>query len=128
MLGLIDFYKCYRLCTRKVESFNRQAECPNQQKKAGCKLSAISLALRLASLDRSRTVRVSWDVQLAEHACKRVGSELGLEVISSDRTRKEPPAFPFFKSQGAARLCLYSEAMSNELQRLSACQTQLDGR
>jgi predicted kinase len=58
-----------------------------------------------------------------------LGRELGLEVISSDRTRKELAGVPLFQRvKRAARLCLYTEAVADETYKklFLYAETQLD--
>ena len=135
MLGLMDFYKCYRACVRgKVESFQQaRAEVPEtEQKKSRMRAERyFRLALRYALFGSEPTVLVVMGRAASGKStlANGLGRELGLEVISSDRTRKELAGVPLFQRvKGAARLCLYSEAMTNETYK-KLCQyakTQVD--
>jgi uncharacterized protein len=135
MLGLIDFYKCYRAYVRgKVESFQQaRAEEPKneQQKSRGQAERYFRLSLRYALFGSEPTVlavmgrAASGKSTLADG----LGRELGLKVISSDRTRKELARVPLFqRAKGAARRSLYSEAMTNETYKklFQHAKTQLD--
>jgi aminoglycoside phosphotransferase family enzyme/predicted kinase len=135
MLGLMDFYKCYRAYVRgKVESFQlARAEVPKtKQKRSRTQAERyFRLALRYALFGSEPTVLVimgraaSGKSTLAD----ALGSELGFEVISSDRTRKELAGVPLFQRvKGAARRDLYSEAMTNETYKklFQYAKTQLD--
>jgi predicted kinase len=75
------------------------------------------LALRYAVFGSEPTVLVVMGRAASGKStlANALGRELGLKVISSDRTRKELAGVPLFQRvKGAARLSLYSEAMTNE--------------
>jgi predicted kinase len=121
MLGLMDFYKCYRAYVRgKVESFQQtRAEVPEtEQKKSRMQAERyFRLALRYALFGSEPTVVIVMGRAASGKStlANALGRELGLEVISSDRKRKELAGVPLFQRvKGAARLSLYSEAMTNE--------------
>jgi len=135
MLGLIDFYKCYRAYVRgKVESFQqaRAEEPKNEQKKSRVQAERyFRLALRYALFGSEPTILVVMGSAASGKStlANALGRELGLNVISSDRTRKELARVPLFQRvKGAARLCLYSEAMTNETYKklFQHAKTQLD--
>ena len=135
MLGLMDFYKCYRAYVRgKVESFQQaRAEVPKtEQKKSRMQAERyFRLALRYALFGSEPTVLVIMGRAASGKStlANALGRELGFEVISSDRTRKELAGIPFFQRvEGAARRGLYSEAMTNETYKklFQYAKTQLD--
>jgi uncharacterized protein len=135
MLGLMDFYKCYRAYVRgKVESFEQvRAEVPEtEQKKSRMQAERyFRLALRYALFGSEPTVLVIMGRAASGKStlANALGRELGLEVISSDRTRKELAGVPLFQRvKGAARLCLYSEAMTKQTYKklFQYAKTQLD--
>ena len=121
MLGLMDFYKCYRAYVRgKVESFQQaRAEVPEtEQKKSRTQAQRyFRLALRYALFGSDPTVLVVMGRAASGKStlANALGRELGFEVISSDRTRKELAGVSLFKRvKGTARLRLYSEAMTDK--------------
>jgi uncharacterized protein len=121
MLGLMDFYKCYRAYVRgKVESFQQaRAEVPEpEQKKSRMQAERyFRLALRYALFGSEPTVLIIMGRAASGKStlANALGRQLGFEVISSDRTRKELAGVPLFQRvKGTARLRLYSEAMTNE--------------
>jgi uncharacterized protein len=135
MLGLMDFYKCYRAYVRgKVESFQQaRAEVPKtEQKKSRMQAERyFRLALRYALFGSAPTVLVIMGRAASGKStlANALGRELGFEVISSDRTRKELARVPLFQRvEGAARHGLYSEAMTKKTyQKLfQSTKTQLD--
>jgi uncharacterized protein len=135
MLGLLDFYKCYRAYVRgKVESFEQaRAEVPEtEQKKSRMQAERyFRLALRYALFGSEPTVLVVMGRAASGKStlAKALGHELGFEVISSDRTRKELAGVPLFQRvKGAARHRLYSEAVTNETYKrlFQYAKTQLD--
>jgi uncharacterized protein len=135
MLGLMDFYKCYRAYVRgKVESFQQaRAEVPEtEQKKSRMQAERyFRLALRYALFGSEPTVLVVMGRAASGKStlANALGRELGFEVISSDRTRKELAGVPLFQRvKDAARLCLYSEAMTNETYKrlVQRATTELD--
>jgi predicted kinase len=117
-----------------VESFEQaRAEVPEtEQLKSRMEAERyFRLALRYALFGSEPTVLVIMGRAASGKStlANALGRELGLEVISSDRTRKELAAVPLFQRvKGATRLCLYSEAMTNETyKKLSQCaKTRLD--
>jgi aminoglycoside phosphotransferase family enzyme/predicted kinase len=135
MLGLMDFYKCYRAYVRgKVESFQQaRAEVPKTKQKKN-RMQAeryFRLALRYALFGSEPTVLVIMGRAASGKStlANALGRELGFEVISSDRTRKELAGVPLFQRvKGAARRGLYSEAMTNETYKklFQYAKTQLD--
>jgi uncharacterized protein len=121
MLDLMDFYKCYRAYVRgKVESFQQaKAEVPEiEQKKSRMRAERyFRLALRYALFGSEPTVLVVMGRAASGKStlANALGRELGVEVISSDRTRKELAGVSLFQRvSGAERVRLYSEAMTNE--------------
>jgi uncharacterized protein len=135
MLGLMDFYKCYRAYVRgKVESFQqaRAEAAETEQKKSRMQAERyFRLALRYALFGSDPSVLVVMGRAASGKStlANTLGRELGLEVISSDRTRKELAGVPLFQRvKGAARLRLYSEAMTNETYKklFQYAKTQLD--
>jgi uncharacterized protein len=135
MLRLMDFYKCYRAYVRgKVESFQQaRAEVPMTEQKKSRKQAEryFRLALRYALFGSEPTVLVVMGRAASGKStlAKALGCELCFEVISSDRLRKELAGVPLFQRvKEAARLRLYSEAMTNETyDRLFRCAiSQLD--
>jgi aminoglycoside phosphotransferase family enzyme/predicted kinase len=121
MLRLMDFYKCYRACVRgKVESFHQaRAEVPETERKKS-RMQAkryFRLALRYAVCGSKPTVFIV----MGRIACGKstlataLGRELGCEVISSDRMRKELAAVPLYqRGEESARRRVYSEAMTKD--------------
>ncbi len=135
MLRLMDFYKCYRAYVRgKVESFQQAgAEVPKTEQKKSRMQAAryFRLALRYALFGSEPTVLVVMGRAASGKStlANALGCELGFEVISSDHIRKELAGVPLFQRVNeAARLHLYSEAMTNETyERLFQCAiTQVD--
>ena len=120
MLRLMDFYKCYRAYVRgKVESFHQaRAEVPETEKKRTRKQARcyFRLALRYAVCGSKPTVlivmgRIASGKSTLAHA---LGRELGCEVISSDRVRKQLAGVPLYERDEKSAGRLYSEAMTRE--------------
>jgi uncharacterized protein len=121
MRELIDFYKCYRAYVRgKVESLHSVAHAAAQSER---RLS-VARAQRYFRLALQYAVAGSQPLLLVMMGrigsgkttlAKEAAAELGWEVISSDRLRKEMAGFPLFeRSSDAARSRLYSEAMTEK--------------
>ncbi len=135
MLDLMDFYKCYRAYVRgKVESFQQARAEVSEAEQKKIRMQAeryFHLALRYALFGSAPTVLVVMGRAASGKStlANALGRDLGLEVISSDRTRKELAGVPLFQRvKGPERLRLYSEARTNETyQRLfQYAETQLD--
>jgi aminoglycoside phosphotransferase family enzyme/predicted kinase len=120
ILELMDFYKCYRAFVRgKVDSL-QGAGARLQRDRTKSRAHArryFQLALQYAVCGSEPMVIIvmgrigSGKSTLANS----LGRELGCEVFSSDRTRKELAGAPLYKRGGAvARRRLYSEAMANK--------------
>jgi aminoglycoside phosphotransferase family enzyme/predicted kinase len=134
MLRLMDFYKCYRAYVRgKVESFHHaRAEVPETEKKKS-RMQArryFRLALRYAVCGSKPTVlivmgRIASGKSTLAHA---LGRELGCEVISSDRLRKELAGVPLYERDEKSARRLYSEAMTKETYKIlfQCAASQLD--
>jgi uncharacterized protein len=121
MHELIDFYKCYRAYVRgKVESLHSVAHAAAESERrvsAGRAQRYFRLALQYGVAGSQPLVLAvmgrigSGKTTLA----KATGTELGWEVISSDRVRKQMAGFPVFeRSSEAARSRLYSEEMTEK--------------
>jgi hypothetical protein len=121
MLQLIDFYKCYRAYVRgKVESLHsvthaapeaeRQVSAERAQRYFRLALQypvAGSKPLVLAVMGRIASGKSTLAQALAD--------ELGWEIFSSDRVRKEMAGFPLYeRTSEAARSRLYSSAMTQK--------------
>lgn len=124
MIRLMDFYKCYRAYVRgKVESFHLFSIGVPEQERIESRRRAeayFRLALRYAVCG-SRPMalvimgRVGSGKTTLAHA---LGRELGWEVCSSDRIRKELAAVPLFvRGDDAQRRGLYSEKMTDRAYR-----------
>ena len=119
MLRLMDFYKCYRACVRgKVESLHSIAHAaPDAERAASAERarSYFRLALRYA-VAGSRPLAVVVMGRIASGKsvlAAALAGELGWEVVSSDRVRKELAGFPLYeRTNEAARARLYSGAMT----------------
>jgi uncharacterized protein len=134
MLRLMDFYKCYRAYVRgKVESFHQaRAEVPETEKKKS-RMQArryFRLALQYAVCGSKPTVlivmgRIASGKSTLAHA---LGRELGCEVISSDRVRKELAGVPLYERDEKSARLLYSEAMTKETYKIlfQCAASQLD--
>lgn len=119
MLRLMDFYKCYRAYVRgKVESLHSVAHAaPEAERQAGAERarSYFRLALRYAVAgSRPLAVVVMGRIASGKSAlAAALAAELGWEVVSSDRVRKELAGFPLYeRTSEAARARLYSGAMT----------------
>jgi aminoglycoside phosphotransferase family enzyme/predicted kinase len=119
ILELMDFYKCYRAFVRgKVDSLQSAgARFEGDRTKSRTHARRyFQLALQYAVCGSEPMVVIlmgrigSGKSTLANS----LGRELGWEVFSSDRTRKELAGAPLFERGGAvARRRLYSEAMAS---------------
>ena len=118
MLELMDFYKCYRAFVRgKVDSLQgagTRLERDRTKSRAHAR-RYFQLALQYAVCGSEPMVLIimgrvgSGKSTLANS----LGRELGWEVFSSDRTRKELAGAPLYERGGAAaRRRLYTEAMA----------------
>ena len=120
MLRLMDFYKCYRTYVRgKVESFHQaRAEVPETEKKKS-RMQArryFRLALRYAVCGSKPTVLIVMGRIASGKStlARALGRELGFEVFSSDRVRKELAGVPLYERDEKSARRLYSEAMTRE--------------
>ena len=120
ILELMDFYKCYRAFVRgKVDSLQgagSRLEKDRTRSRAHAR-QYFQLALQYAACGSEPMVVIimgrigSGKSTLANS----LGRELGWEVFSSDRTRKELAGAPLYKRGGAvARRRLYTEAMASK--------------
>ncbi|MCI0746062.1 MAG: AAA family ATPase [Verrucomicrobia subdivision 3 bacterium] len=121
MRQLIDFYKCYRAYVRgKVESLHSIAQAAAESERSVSATRAqryFRLALQYAVAgSRPLVLAVMGRIGSGKTTLARAaGAELGWEVISSDRVRKELAGFPLFeRSSEAARSRLYSESMTGK--------------
>lgn len=119
MPRLMDFYKCYRAFVRgKVESLHSVAHAaPEAERQAGAERARryFRLALRYAVAGSQPPVLVVMGRIASGKStlARALGAELGWEVVSSDRVRKELAGFPLYeRSSAAARRRLYSAAMT----------------
>jgi uncharacterized protein len=112
MIELMDFYKCYRAFVRgKVESLQTTV----QRSRAPAR-RYFQLALRYAiGGSEPMVVIVMGRIASGKSAlAKSLSGELGWEVLSSDRTRKELAGVPLYsRGDVAERRRLYSKAMTN---------------
>jgi uncharacterized protein len=121
MLRLVDFYKCYRAYIRgKVESLHQaRTEIPEGERR-GSRLQAeryFRLALRYAVCGSKPTALIVMGSVASGKSTLAggLGSELGFEVVSSDRVRKELAGVPLYKRGSlSARQRLYAEAMTTK--------------
>lgn len=121
MLWLMDFYKCYRAYVRgKVESFHQIAAGLAEEERRASRQRAeayFRLALQYAVCGSQPVVlivmgRVGSGKSTLAHA---LGRELGWEVFSSDRIRKELAGVPLYqRGSDAERRRLYSKAMTHK--------------
>jgi len=116
---VIDFYKCYRAYVRgKVESLHSIAHAAADSERSASAARArryFRLALQYAVAgSRPLVLAVRGRIGSGKTTLARaLDGELGWEVISSDRVRKEMAGFPLFeRSSEAARSRLYSAAMT----------------
>ena len=121
MPRLMDFYKCYRAFVRgKVESLHSIAPAaPDAERDASAERARryFRLALRYAVAGSDPLVlAVMGRIASGKSTLARaLGDELGWEVFSSDRVRKEMAGFPLFeRSSVAARGRLYSAALTRK--------------
>jgi uncharacterized protein len=119
MLRLMDFYKCYRAYVRgKVESFRQCETQVSDSERTKSRRRAqryFQLALQYAVCgSEPMLVIVMGRVGSGKSTlARRLGRELGWEVLSSDYTRKQLARVPLRKRGGqATRRRLYSEAMT----------------
>jgi aminoglycoside phosphotransferase family enzyme/predicted kinase len=119
ILELMDFYKCYRAFVRgKVDSL-QGAGTRLQRDRTNSRAHArryFQLALQYAVCgSEPMVVIVMGRIGSGKSTmANSLGRELGWEVFSSDRTRKELAGAPLYKRGGAvARRRLYAEAMAD---------------
>jgi len=121
MPRLMDFYKCYRAYVRgKVESLRQaRAEIPEAER-AKIRLDAeryFRLALRYAVCgSKPSALIVMGGVGSGKSTlAKALGNALGLEVVSSDRVRKELAGVPLYqRGSRSVRRRLYGKVMTNK--------------
>jgi aminoglycoside phosphotransferase family enzyme/predicted kinase len=120
MPRLLDFYKCYRAFVRgKVESFQLAAVGAPEAERTQCRERAaryFRLALRYAVCGSAPIVLIAMGrVASGKSTVARLlGRELGWEVFSSDRIRKELAGVPLEARVGEnGRRRLYSTRMSD---------------
>ena len=120
LLSLLDFYKCYRAYVRgKVESFHHIAEGVPEPERRECRERAgryFRLALQYAvSGSEPMALIVMGRAGSGKSTLARaLGRELGWEVFSADRLRKELAGVPLHVRAGAAeRRKLYAKTMSD---------------
>ena len=129
MPRLLDFYKCYRAFVRgKVESFQLAAVGASEAERAECRERAeryFRLALRYAVCGSAPIVLIAMGrVASGKSTVARLlGRELGWEVFSSDRIRKEMVGVPLELRVGESeRRRLYSTRISDRTYAALACQ------
>lgn len=122
MRGLMDFYQCYRAYVRgKVESLHSVAHAaPEAERQASAARARryFQLALRYAVAGPQPLVLVVMGRIAAGKStlARALGAELGWEVQSSDRVRKEFAGFPLYeRTAAAARRRLYSPLMTRQI-------------
>jgi aminoglycoside phosphotransferase family enzyme/predicted kinase len=128
LLRLLDFYKCYRACVRgKVESFHACTDSvPDAERRESRALAKryFQLGLRYAVCGSESAVLI-----VMGHAgsgkstlARSLGRELGWEVFSSDRVRKELAGVPLYTRGGKAeRRRLYAKAMTSRTYTALLC-------
>lgn len=119
MLQLMDFYKCYRAYVRgKVESFRsseQEVPEPERQKSRDHAQRYFRLALQYAvSGSQPVVLAVMGRIGSGKSTlARRLASELGWPVFSSDHLRKTLAGLPLYtRSAEAVRRWLYSETMT----------------
>jgi aminoglycoside phosphotransferase family enzyme/predicted kinase len=124
LLKLMDFYKCYRAFVRgKVESL-QTIRAKKDRGRAHAR-RYFQLALRYAiGGSRPMVVIVMGSIASGKSAlAKSLGRELGWQVLSSDKTRKELAGAPLYsRGDVVARRRLYSKAMTNRTYKALARQ------
>jgi aminoglycoside phosphotransferase family enzyme/predicted kinase len=120
MLTMLDFYKCYRAFVRgKVEGFHHvAANVPEGERRECAERAAryFRLALRYAVCGSEPAVFVVMGRVGAGKStlARALGRELGWEVFSADRVRKELAGVPLHvRGSAAERRRLYAKAMSD---------------
>jgi uncharacterized protein len=119
MLRLMDFYKCYRAYVRgKVESF-RQCETQvsdserTKSRRRAQRYFQLALQYAVCGSEPMLVIAMGRVGSGKSTLARRLGRELGWEVLSSDYTRKQLARVPLRKRGGQAmRRRLYSEAMT----------------
>lgn len=119
-LRLLDFYKCYRACVRgKVESLRSVATGLNESERSASRRTAreyFRLALRYAVAGSKPLVLIVMGRVASGKStlARALGHEMGWDVLSSDRLRKEIANAPLCeRGDTAQRERLYSRAMSD---------------
>ena len=120
LLTLLDFYKCYRAYVRgKVESFHHVAAGVPEPERRECRARAeryFRLALKYAVCGSEPMVLIVMGrVGSGKSTLARaLGPELGWEVFSADRLRKELAGVPLHvRGSAAERRRLYAKAMTD---------------
>lgn len=120
LLDLLDFYKCYRACVRgKVESFHSVSPGLTARERLECVRRAreyFQLALRYAVAgSKPQALAIMGRIGTGKSAlAEALGAELGWNVYSSDRLRKQIAGAPLtVRGDAETRRKLYSSAMTS---------------
>jgi aminoglycoside phosphotransferase family enzyme/predicted kinase len=118
LLRLVDFYKCYRAYVRgKVESLQSLAAWQGQKKKNlinARRYFRLALEYAIAGSEPMVLVVMGRIASGKSTLAKSLAGELGWELVSSDRLRKQLAAVPPHKRGSAAeRQRLYAKSMTN---------------
>ena len=121
MHQLIDFYKCYRAYVRgKVESMHSVAHAaPEGEREASAerarKYFRLALKYAIAGSEPMVLVVMGRIASGKSTLSAAISKELGWEVLSSDRVRKEMAGLPVYeRSDESARPSLYSPRMTEK--------------
>jgi aminoglycoside phosphotransferase family enzyme/predicted kinase len=115
MPALMDFYKCYRAFVRgKVESLQTRGSKSHPSRAHARRYFQLALRYAIAG-SRPMVVIVMGCVASGKSAlAEALGRELGWQVFSSDKTRKELAGVPIHgRGNTAVRRRLYAKAITN---------------
>jgi aminoglycoside phosphotransferase family enzyme/predicted kinase len=112
---LMDFYKCYRAFVRgKVESLQTIRAKKDRSRAQARRYFQLALRYAVGGSGPMVVIVMGCIASGKSALAKSLGRELGWQVFSSDRTRKELAGVPLYRRGDVVeRRWLYSEAMTN---------------
>jgi uncharacterized protein len=112
---LMDFYKCYRAFVRgKVESLQTVGSKLRRNRAHARRYFRLALRYAIGGSEPMVLIVMGRVASGKSALAKSLGRELGWQVFSSDRTRKELAGLPLYRRGDVVeRRRLYTEAMTN---------------
>jgi aminoglycoside phosphotransferase family enzyme/predicted kinase len=122
LLKLIDFYKCYRAFVRgKVDSLQSAGSKRDRSRSRARRYFQLALQYAVCGSEPMVVIVMGRIASGKSALAKCLSAELGWDVFSSDRTRKQLAGVPLYtRGDITARRQLYSEAMARKTYQLLA--------